>query len=79
MINKGMVNKGKYWIFEKIRVHQYPISKILRVLIRVSSTRFHSNLSYLVFCRYNTIKSYWKLAYCSYRVWKSFELRVSQY
>ena len=48
MINKGMVNKGKYWIFEKIRVYQYPISKNLRVRIRVSSTGFHYNWSHVV-------------------------------
>ena len=48
MINKGMVNKGKYWIFEKIRVYQYPILKNIRVGIRVSSTGFHSKWSHVV-------------------------------
>ena len=43
-----MVNKGKYWIFEKIRVYQYPILKNLRVGIRVSSTGFHYNWSHVV-------------------------------
>ena len=43
-----MVNKGKYWIFEKIRVSQYLISENLRVGIRVYNTGFHSNWSHVV-------------------------------
>ena len=48
MINKGMVNKGKYWIFEKNKGISVSILNNLRVGIRVSSTGFHSNWSHVV-------------------------------
>ena len=37
MINKGMANKGKYWILEKNKGTQ--ISKEIKVLIRVTSAQ----------------------------------------
>ena len=40
MINKGMANKGKYWIFEKNMGAPVSYFGDLRVLIRASSTRF---------------------------------------
>ena len=40
MINKGMANKGKYWILEKIRVYQYPFERFLRVFFQIEYSNF---------------------------------------
>ena len=40
MVYKGMVYKGKYWIFEKIRVCQYPIVNIFKGIFQSEYSHF---------------------------------------
>ena len=51
MVFKGMVFKSKYWILVKNKgffLSEYLNFEELRVVIRVSSTGFHSNYCYVV-------------------------------
>ena len=43
MVFKGMLYKGKYWIFEKTRVYQYPI-------INICNSIFYSQYSHFQIC-----------------------------